>query len=72
MSRGAFGDEATKLARPAKGDILSALGSLKPTIYAKDGQELHGLSLTARRPDYVLTHHKTRPLSRVFCAWKKT
>jgi single-stranded DNA-binding protein len=43
----AFGDEAGKLARLTKGDSLSAQGSLKPTTYTKDGQERHGLSLTA-------------------------
>jgi single-stranded DNA-binding protein len=43
----AFGDAAAKLARLAKGDSLSAQGSLKPTTYTKDGQERHGLSLTA-------------------------
>ena len=42
-----FGSEAGKLARLAKGDSLSATGALKPTVYQKDGQERHGLSLTA-------------------------
>ena len=42
-----FGSEAGKLARLAKGDSVSATGSLKPTTYTKDGQERHGLSLTA-------------------------
>ena len=43
----AFGDEAGKLARLTKGDSVSASGALKPTTYTKDGQERHGLSLTA-------------------------
>ena len=42
-----FGDEAAKLARLTKGDSVSASGALKPTTYTKDGQERHGLSLTA-------------------------
>ena len=44
----AFGSEAGKLARLAKGDSVSATGALKPTTYQKDGQERHGLSLTAQ------------------------
>ena len=43
-----FGSEAGKLARLAKGDSVSATGALKPTVYQKDGQERHGLSLTAQ------------------------
>lgn len=43
----AFGSEAGKLARLTKGDSVSAAGALKPTTYQKDGQERHGLSLTA-------------------------
>ena len=42
-----FGSEAGKLARLTKGDSVSATGALKPTTYQKDGQERHGLSLTA-------------------------
>ena len=42
-----FGSEAAKLARLTKGDSVSATGALKPTTYTKDGQERHGLSLTA-------------------------
>lgn len=44
----AFGSEAGKLARLTKGDSVSATGALKPTTYTKDGQERHGLSLTAQ------------------------
>lgn len=47
MQVAAFGDEAAKLSRLAKGDSVSAAGALKPTVYQKDGQERHGLSLTA-------------------------
>ena len=43
----AFGDEAAKLARLTKGDSVSATGAMKPTVYLRDGQERHGLSLTA-------------------------
>jgi single-stranded DNA-binding protein len=43
-----FGSEAGKLARLTKGDSVSATGALKPTTYTKDGQERHGLSLTAQ------------------------
>ena len=44
----AFGSEAGKLARLAKGDLVSATGALKPSEYqAKDGTTRHGLSLTA-------------------------
>ena len=43
-----FGSEAGKLARLTKGDSVSATGALKPTVYQKDGQERHGLSLTAQ------------------------
>ena len=43
----AFGDEAAKLARLGKGNSVSASGALKPTVYQKDGQERHGLSMTA-------------------------
>jgi hypothetical protein len=42
-----FGDEAAKLARLTKGDSVSASGALKPTVYQKDGEKRHGLSLTA-------------------------
>ena len=43
----AFGDEAAKLSRLAKGDAVSASGALKPSTYtAKTGEERHGLSLT--------------------------
>jgi uridine phosphorylase len=51
---GAFGEEAAKL---AKGDAVSAAGALKPTVYTKDGQERHGLSLTATG---ILTAYKER------------
>jgi single-stranded DNA-binding protein len=43
----AFGSHAEALARLGKGDSISAQGQLKPTVYQKDGQERHGLSLTA-------------------------
>ena len=44
----AFGSEAAKLSRLAKGDSVSAAGALKPSEYqAKDGTTRHGLSLTA-------------------------
>jgi single-strand DNA-binding protein len=42
-----FGSHAEALARLGKGDSISAQGQLKPTVYQKDGQERHGLSLTA-------------------------
>ena len=44
---GAFGEEAAKLAKLTKGDAVSAAGALKPTTYTKDGEQRHGLSLTA-------------------------
>ena len=43
----AFGEHAATLSRLAKGDAVTAQGALKPTTYMKDGQERHGLSLTA-------------------------
>jgi len=43
----AFGSHAEALARLGKGDAVSATGAMKPTTYTKDGQERHGLSLTA-------------------------
>ena len=43
----AFGEQAERLAKLTKGDSISAAGALKPTTYVKDGQERHGLSLTA-------------------------
>lgn len=43
----AFGEQAERLAKLTKGDSISAAGALKPTVYVKDGQERHGLSLTA-------------------------
>jgi single-stranded DNA-binding protein len=43
-----FGSHAEALARLGKGDSISAQGQLKPTLYQKDGQERHGLSLTAQ------------------------
>ena len=52
-----FGDEAGKLARLVKGDSVSATGALKPTTYTKDGQERHGLSLTAQA---ILTAYQIR------------
>jgi single-stranded DNA-binding protein len=42
-----FGIYAEALARLGKGDSVSATGSMKPTTYQKDGQDRHGLSLTA-------------------------
>jgi single-stranded DNA-binding protein len=42
-----FGSHAEALARLAKGDSVSATGNMKPTTYQKDGQDRHGLSLTA-------------------------
>lgn len=42
-----FGDHAEALSRLDKGDAITAQGALKPTVYQKDGQERHGLSLTA-------------------------
>lgn len=47
VSLACFGDDADALARLTKGDALTAQGSLKPTTYIKDGQERHGLSMTA-------------------------
>lgn len=44
----AFGSEAGKLARLARGDAISATGALKPTEYVKNGETRHGLSLTAQ------------------------
>lgn len=54
---GAFGEEAAKLTKLTKGDSFSAAGALKPTTYTKDGQERHGLSLTATG---ILTAYKER------------
>jgi hypothetical protein len=47
VSLACFGDDAETLGRLTKGDSLTAQGSLKPTTYIKDGQERHGLSMTA-------------------------
>jgi hypothetical protein len=40
-----------------KGDSISAQGQLKPTVYQKDGQERHGLSMTANQ---LLTEYAIR------------
>jgi single-stranded DNA-binding protein len=52
-----FGSHAEALARLGKGDSISAQGQLKPTVYQKDGQERHGLSLTANQ---LLTEYAIR------------
>ena len=54
---GAFGEEAAKLAKLTKGDSVSAAGALKPTTYTKDGEQRHGLSLTATG---ILTAYRER------------
>lgn len=43
----AFGDQADRLARLAKGDAIAAQGSLRPTTYEKNGATRHGLELLA-------------------------
>jgi single-stranded DNA-binding protein len=53
----AFGSHAEALARLGKGDSISAQGQLKPTVYQKDGQERHGLSMTANQ---LLTEYAIR------------
>jgi single-stranded DNA-binding protein len=53
----AFGSHAEALARLGKGDTISAQGQLKPTVYQKDGQERHGLSMTANQ---LLTEYAIR------------
>jgi single-stranded DNA-binding protein len=52
-----FGSHAEALARLGKGDSISAQGQLKPTVYQKDGQARHGLSLTANQ---LLTEYAIR------------
>ncbi len=43
-----FNEQAAKLARLAKGDAISVQGSLKPTVYEKDGETRHGLEIVAQ------------------------
>ena len=47
VSLACFGDHAEALARLDKGDPVTAQGQIKPTVYVKDGEERHGLSMTA-------------------------
>lgn len=52
-----FGSHAESLARLGKGDAVSATGAMKQTTYQRDGQERHGLSLTATA---ILTPYQIR------------
>jgi single-stranded DNA-binding protein len=52
-----FGSHAEALARLGKGDSVSAQGQLKPTVYEKNGEQRHGLSLTANQ---LLTEYAIR------------
>ena len=47
VSLACFGSDADALARLDKGDNITAQGQIKPSVYVKDGQERHGLSMTA-------------------------
>ena len=57
VSVACFGDDADALARLGKGDSVTAQGSIKPTVYEKDGQERHGLSMTAA---HLLTAYQVK------------
>lgn len=57
VSLACFGDHADALARLDKGDPVTAQGAIKPTVYVKDGEERHGLSMTAA---HLLTAYMVR------------
>ena len=57
VSLACFGSDADALARLDKGDPVTAQGHIKPTVYTKDGEERHGLSMTAA---HLLTAYMVR------------
>lgn len=57
VSLACFGSDADALARLDKGDTVTAQGHIKPTVYTKDGEERHGLSMTA---GHLLTAYMVR------------
>ena len=57
VSLACFGSDADALAALDKGDPVTAQGHIKPTVYTKDGEERHGLSMTA---GHLLTAYMVR------------
>ena len=57
VSLACFGSDADALARLDKGDNITAQGQIKPTVYVKDGEERHGLSMTAA---HLLTAYQVK------------
>ena len=58
VSLACIGSDADALARLDKGDNITAQGAIKPSVYTgKDGQEKHGLSMTA---GHLLTAYALR------------
>ena len=57
VSLACFGSDADALAKLDKGDPVTAQGQIKPTVYTKDGEERHGLSMTA---GHLLTAYMVR------------
>ncbi len=57
VSLACFGTDAETLARLDKGDPITAQGHIKPTVYEKDGQARHGLSMTAA---HLLTAYQVK------------